>query len=473
MAQSMKTFITENFLLQGDTAPELYHEYAKNQPIIDYHCHLPPDQIAANRVFDNLHQIWLEGDHYKWRAMRTNGIDEKFLTGAASEREKFQAFAATVAKALRNPLYHWTHLELLRYFGIDDLLDENSAEEIWDKANAQLPNMPVHHLLTKSNVEVVCTTDDPADSLEFHEKIRDHGNLRTKVYPTYRPDKVFTVDQPAVFRAWVEKLTHASGVDATSFDGLVAALRKRHDDFHALGSRLSDHGMSALDALDCTDEEAAAIFDKALSAQVVSPTEAAMFRSYMMLYFGKLDAEKGWTKQLHIGVRRNNNTRLFRAIGPDAGFDSIDDRPQAASLVKFLDDLDKENQLPKTILYNLNPADNYLFGTMIGNFQDGTIAGKIQFGSGWWFLDQKEGMEWQINALSNLGLLSRFVGMLTDSRSFLSYTRHEYFRRILCNMIGKDVDRGELPRDMKLLGSMVADICYGNASRFFGFALPK
>ncbi len=469
----MKTFITENFLLQGDTAQELYHEYAKNQPIIDYHCHLPPDQIAANRVFDNLHQIWLEGDHYKWRAMRTNGIDEKFLTGAASEREKFQAFAATVAKALRNPLYHWTHLELLRYFGIDDLLDENSAEEIWAKANAQLPNLPVHHLLTKSNVEVVCTTDDPADSLEFHEKIRDDGNLRTKVYPTYRPDKVFTVDQPAVFRAWVEKLTNTSGVDATSFDGLVAALRKRHDDFHALGSRLSDHGMSALDALDCTDEEAAAIFDKALSAQVVSPSEAAQFRSYMMLYFGKLDAEKGWTKQLHIGVRRNNNTRLFRAIGPDAGFDSIDDRPQAASLAKFLDDLDKDNQLPKTILYNLNPADNYLFGTMVGNFQDGTIAGKIQFGSGWWFLDQKEGMEWQINALSNLGLLSRFVGMLTDSRSFLSYTRHEYFRRILCNMIGKDVDRGELPRDMKLLGSMVVDICYGNASRFFGFALPK
>ncbi len=469
----MKTFITDDFLLHSETARALYHLYAAPQPIIDYHCHLAPDQIAANRTFENLHQIWLEGDHYKWRAMRTNGIDEKYLTGSATEREKFQAFAATVPKAVRNPLYHWTHLELLRYFGIDDLLDESSAEAIWSEAHRQLPNMPVHHLLTQSNVEVVCTTDDPADSLEFHEKIRTDGTLRTKVYPTFRPDKVFTVDQPTIFRAWIEKLSNTSSVDATSFDGLLAALRKRHDDFHAVGSRLSDHGMSALDAQDCSDEEAAKIFDSAMSGKVVSPTEASMFRSYMMLFFGHLDAEKGWTKQLHIGVRRNNNTRLFRAIGADAGFDSIDDKPQAAGLAKYLDDLDRDNRLPKTILYNLNPADNYLFGTMTGNFQDGSVAGKVQFGSGWWFLDQKEGMEWQINALSNLGLLSRFVGMLTDSRSFLSYTRHEYFRRILCNLIGRDVDRGELPRDMELLGSLVVDICYGNASRFFGFELPK
>jgi glucuronate isomerase len=468
----MKTFITDDFLLHGETARTLYHVYAAPQPIIDYHCHLQPDQIAANRTFDNLHQIWLEGDHYKWRAMRTNGIAETYLTGSASEREKFQAFAATVTKALRNPLYHWTHLELLRYFGIDDLLNESSAEAIWCEANRQLPHMPVHHLLTQSKVEVVCTTDDPADSLEFHEAIRSHGSLRTKVYPTFRPDKVFTVDQPSIFRAWIEKLSNAGGMDATSFDGLLSALRKRHDDFHALGSRLSDHGMSALDAQDCTPEEAAKIFDRALSGQAVAPTEAAMFRSFMMLFFGHLDAEKGWTKQLHIGVRRNNNTRLFRSIGADAGFDSIDDKPQASGLAKYLDDLDRDNRLPKTILYNLNPADNYLFGTMTGNFQDGSVAGKVQFGSGWWFLDQKEGMEWQINALSNLGLLSRFVGMLTDSRSFLSYTRHEYFRRILCNLIGSDVDRGELPRDMGLLGAMVVDVCYGNASRFFGFELP-
>lgn len=468
----MKTFITDDFLLQSDVACELYHEHAKLQPIIDYHCHLPPDQIAANRSFENLYQIWLEGDHYKWRAMRSNGVAEKFCTGAATEREKFDAFAATVPMSLRNPLYHWTHLELLRYFGIDDLLNPQSAGEIWEAANAQLPAMPVHELLTRSRVEVVCTTDDPVDSLEHHRRIREEGKLRTRVYPTFRPDKALTVDQPQVFNEWTDRLAAASGVDCASFSGFLEALGRRHDFFHEMGGRLSDHGLGALDSVDVEESTVAAIFDRARSGGAVEEKEAAAFRSFMMVYFGRLDAEKGWTKQLHLGAQRNNSSRQFRTLGPDTGFDSIGDRPQGAALAGYLDRLDRDNRLPKTVLYNLNPADNYLFATMIGNFQDGSVPGKIQFGSGWWFLDQKEAMEWQINALSNLGLLSRFVGMLTDSRSFLSYPRHEYFRRILCNLIGRDVVNGELPKDMDLLGNMVRAICFGNARDYFGLELP-
>jgi glucuronate isomerase len=464
----MKTFITDDFLLQSDVAGELYHEHAKLQPIFDYHCHLPPDQIAANRRFDNLYRIWLEGDHYKWRAMRSNGVAERFCTGDATDREKFGAYAATVPRTLRNPLYHWTHLELLRYFGIDDLLDESMADSVWHRANEQLPGMGVHDLLSRSGVAVVCTTDDPTDTLEYHRRIREEGKLATRVYPTFRPDKALTVDQPAAFNAWTEKLAAASDIECGTLGGFLDALKQRHDFFHSMGGRLSDHGLNAVDADDCTEREATRIFAAARSGKQVTPAEAAAFRSFMMIVFGHLDAEKGWTKQLHLGALRNNNSRLLRALGPDTGFDSIGDQPQAAALARYLDRLDQDDRLPKTVLYNLNPADNYLFGTMIGNFQDGTVPGKIQFGSGWWFLDQKEAMEWQLNTLSNLGLLSRFVGMLTDSRSFLSYTRHEYFRRILCNLIGRDVMNGELPRDMALLGGMVRDICYGNARDYFG-----
>ncbi|MDP0489761.1 MAG: glucuronate isomerase [Verrucomicrobiota bacterium JB023] len=466
----MKTFITDDFLLHSDVARELYHDYAKEQPIIDYHCHLPPDQIAGNRQFENLYQVWLEGDHYKWRAMRSNGIAEEYCTGNASDREKFGAFARTVPKSLRNPLYHWTHLELLRYFGIDELLDESSAESIWNEANEKLATMPVQSLLADSRVKAVCTTDDPTDSLEHHRQIKESG-LATKVYPTFRPDKALTVEQPEVFNAWTDKLSEVSGIDCGTMSDFMDALKKRHDFFHELGGRLSDHGLGALDDADCSEHEAASIFNQVRAGKQITPEEGAKFRTFLMVFFGHLDAEKGWTKQLHLGALRNNNSRLLKALGPDTGFDSIGDYSQGTALSHYLDRLDTDDRLPKTIIYNLNPADNYLMAAMIGNFQDGSIPGKMQFGSGWWFLDQKEGMEWQINALSNLGLLSRFVGMLTDSRSFLSYPRHEYFRRILCNLIGRDVVNGELPADMDLLGKMVSDICYGNARNFFGLDL--
>lgn len=468
----MKTFLTDDFLLESDVARELYHDHAKPQPIYDYHSHLPPRQIAENKRFENLAEVWLAGDHYKWRAMRWNGVPERFCTGDANPWEKFLAFARTVPATLRNPLYHWTHLELKFYFGIDDLLDETTAESIWHRANEQLAAMPVHELLRKSRVSVSCTTDDPADSLETHRRIREEGRLATRVYPTFRPDKALLVDQPAAFNAWLDKLAAASGTDCGTFDGLLSALARRHDDFHAAGGRLSDHGLDCCPDGECNDAQARGIFDSARAGIKVPPAEAAKFRAYMMHFFGRLDADKGWTKQLHLGAQRNNNTRLLSALGPDTGFDSIGDAPQAAALARYLDRLDREDHLPRIVLYNLNPADNYIFATMAGNFQDGTVPGKVQFGSGWWFLDQQEAMEWQLNALSNLGLLSRFVGMLTDSRSFLSFPRHEYFRRILCNLLGRDVIRGRLPHDMSLLGRTVADICYANAWHYFGMDAP-
>jgi glucuronate isomerase len=469
----MATFITENFLLQNETARELYHDHARHEPILDYHCHLPPQQIAENKQFRNLAEIWLGGDHYKWRAMRANGVAEEFCTGTADDRAKFQAWAETVPQTLRNPLYHWTHLELKNYFGIEELLDGNSAERIWQQANEQIarPEMAVKKILENERVVAVCTTDDPADDLEYHRRIREAGDLSTKVFPTYRPDQALIVDDATSFNAWLEKLGAVSGISCGDFDSFCAALRQRHDFFHEMGGRLSDHGMERCYATFCDEKEAAMIFAQARKGQNASPEQTAKFRTFMMVYFGRLDAAKGWTKQLHLGAMRSNNTRLFRALGPDTGFDSIGDYPQAEALARYLDALDQTNELPKTILYNLNPADNYVFGTMIGNFQDGTIAGKMQFGSGWWHLDQKEGMEWQINALSSLGLLSRFVGMLTDSRSFLSYPRHEYFRRILCNIIGRDVENGELPRDMRLLGNLVRDIAFRNARAYFGLPL--
>ncbi len=467
-------FIHEDFLLGTRTARRLYHQFAEDQPIFDYHCHLSPKDIAENRQFSNLFEIWLEGDHYKWRAMRSNGVAERFCTGDADPFAKFQAWAATVPHTLRNPLYHWTHLELKRYFDIDELLDEASATRIWKKANERLrsPELSTQGILRKQGVDTVGTTDDPTDDLRYHRQFAESGHP-TRMIPAFRPDKALTVDNPAGFNKWVAALEAAADMDIRNLNDFLDALKKRHDFFHAHGSRISDHGMNHCFADFCSPKTAAGIFTKARRGTAASPEEYGKFAAFMMLFFGKLDAEKGWTKQLHLGAMRSNNTRLFKQLGADTGFDSIGDYPQAQSLAAYLDRLDQENALPKTIIYNLNPADNYVFATMLGNFQDGTIPGKLQFGSGWWFLDQKEGMQWQINALSNLGLLSRFVGMITDSRSFMSYPRHEYFRRVLCDLIGRDMENGEIPDDEMLVGTMVQNICFSNAKQYFGIPALK
>lgn len=467
-----KPFITEHFLLNHERAVELYETFARDLPIIDFHSHLPARDLAENRRFKDLFEIWLEGDHYKWRAMRTNGVAERFCTGDAPPFEKFMAWAKTVPATLRNPLYHWTHLELLRYFGISELLDEKSGPRIWERANELLaaPELSVHGILERFKVAALCTTDDPADDLAHHQKIKA-AKLSTKVFPTFRPDKALAVNDPPVFNAWLDRLAAVSGLAIRSLAELMAALKKRHDFFHSLGGRLSDHGLAQAYADFCEEAEAAKIFERARSGRAASPEEHGRFAAFLMLYFGRLDAEKGWTKQLHLGAQRNNNTRHFQKLGPDTGFDSIGDLPQAQSLARYLDRLDRENALPRTIIYNLNPADNYVFATMLGNFQDGSIPGKLQLGSGWWFLDQKEGMKWQMNALSNLGLLSRFVGMVTDSRSFMSFPRHEYFRRVLCNLLGQDLKHGLLPDDPELIGSMIADVGFQNAKNFLGLPL--
>ena len=467
-------FIHDDFILQTRTARRLYHNFAEDEPILDYHCHISPKDIAENRQFKNLFEIWLEGDHYKWRAMRSNGVAEKFCTGNADPFAKFQAWAATVPHTLRNPLYHWTHLELARYFGINELLDESTSARIWKKSNDQLATaeLTTQGILKKFRVNAVCTTDDPVDDLRYHKMFAASGNATTML-PAFRPDKALAVHQPEAFNSWVKKLAEISDTDISSFSDFLAALKQRHEFFHSQGCRLSDHGMNQPLADFCTEKVAAAIFAKAQKGRAASPEEAAQFGTFMMLFFGRLDFSKGWTKQLHLGALRSNNTRLLRELGPDTGFDSIGDFSQASALAAYLDKLDSENSLPKTIIYNLNPADNYVFATMIGNYQDGTIPGKIQFGSGWWFLDQKEGMEWQMNALSNLGLLSRFIGMITDSRSFMSYPRHEYFRRVLCNLIGRDVENGEIPDDDSLIGPMIRNICYHNAKQYLAFPLRE
>jgi glucuronate isomerase len=466
----MKPFLSDDFLLQTETARTLYHQHAAPQPIIDYHCHLPPDQIAQNRQFENITQIWLYGDHYKWRAMRANGVNERFVTGDASDWEKFEKWAETVPYTVRNPLYHWTHLELRRYFGITELLNKDSARRIYDQCNAllQTPEYSVQGLLRKMNVVTVCTTDDPADSLEHHQALASH-DFGTRILPTFRPDKAMT-PEASDYRQYLDKLGAAAGTEIRSYADLLAALRQRHDFFAAQGGRLSDHGLEQLYAADYTEEEVATIFEKAQASQPLSALEIEQFKSAMLVELAVMDWEKGWTQQFHVGALRNNNTRALRQLGPDTGWDSIGDFSQARALSRFLDRLDNQDKLAKTILYNLNPADNDLFATMIGNFQDGSSAGKIQFGSGWWFLDQKDGMEKQLNALSNMGLLSQFVGMLTDSRSFLSFPRHEYFRRILCNLLGRDVENGELPaEELPWLGQLVERISYGNAKNYFGF----
>jgi len=465
------SFIHDDFLLSTKAARKLYHKYAENEPIFDYHCHISPKDIAENRQFNNLFEIWLEGDHYKWRAMRSNGVAERFCTGGASPAEKFNAWAGTVPHTIRNPLYHWTHLELKRFFAIDTLLSEKTAARIWKQANAQLTTtgLSTQGILKKLNVKVVCSTDDPADDLAYHRAFAKQGHP-CKMLPAFRPDKALTVNAPAIFNKWVAQLGAAANTEVSNFSTFLAALEKRHDYFHAHGCRLSDHGMNHCFADFCSEKTAAAIFDKARKGEEVSPHEHSQFASFVMLFFGHLDAKRGWTKQLHLGALRNNNLRLLTQLGPDTGFDSIGDCPQACALSAYLNRLDSENQLPKTVIYNLNPADNYVFASMIGNFQDGTIPGKIQYGSGWWFLDQREGMEWQLNALSQLGLLSRFIGMITDSRSFMSYPRHEYFRRTLCNLIGRDIKLGLIPDDEKLVGQMIKNICYTNAKDYL--ALP-
>jgi glucuronate isomerase len=464
-------FCDKNFLLSNPVARELFHGTATAQPIIDFHCHLSPRDLAEDRVFKNLHEPWLEGDHYKWRAMRANGVPETLITGKeTTPREKFQAWAATVPRTLRNPLFHWTHLELRRYFGIETLLDPSTAAAVWDEANRLLarPGWSARGLVARMNVEIICTTDDPADSLEDHQAIAKSG-WKVRVFPAFRPDNALGVAQPERFKPWVRRLGQAAGAGADTFKGFLKALELRHACFHEMGGRLSDHGLNQMPALDCAEKQAAAIFSAALKGRPAGPADAERFASFMMEFFGVLDAEKGWTKQIHLGALRDPNSRMAALLGANSGCDTIGDFPQAAGLARYLDRLSRRGQLPKVIIYNLNPADTPLFAAMPGSFQDGTIPGKLQYGAAWWFLDQEEGIRAQLNALSNMGLLGRFVGMVTDSRSFLSYPRHEYFRRILCDLLGAEVASGRLPDRRQWLMDLVADVCCRNARSYFGF----
>jgi glucuronate isomerase len=465
----MKPFMDENFMLNNKAAEELYHGYAKDMPIIDYHCHLPPEEVGNDRKFENMTKVWLDGDHYKWRAMRAAGVDEKYCTGKAPDYEKFEKWAATVPQAIRNPLYHWTHMELKRPFGIHKLLNPASARDIYDEATGMLQtdDFSARNIMRKMKVELVCTTDDPIDSLSHHIKTRKDG-FEIKMLPTWRPDKAMMVENSENFNAYIDKLEKASRISITRFDDLILALKNRHDFFHAQGCRLSDHGIETMYAEDFTDHDIKTIFTKVRSGKNLNPIEVLKFKSAMLIHFAMMDHEKGWVQQFHLGALRNNSTRMYNHLGADKGFDSIGDFEVAKPLSRFFDKLDLGNRLAKTILYNLNPRDNELLATMLGNFNDGSVPGKMQFGSGWWFLDQKDGMIRQLNALSSLGLLSRFVGMLTDSRSFLSYPRHDYFRRILCNLLGTDMENGEIPNDMDLVGGMVKDISYNNAKKYFG-----
>lgn len=471
----MKPFMDENFLLQTETAQKLYHEHAAKMPIIDYHCHLIPKMVADDHRFSSITEIWLGGDHYKWRAMRSNGVEEKYCTGKdTSDWEKFQKWAETVPYTFRNPLYHWTHLELKTAFGIDKLLNPETAKEIFDECNDKLrndPDMTARGLMRRYNVETVCTTDDPADTLEYHKQVKDSG-FEIKMLPTWRPDKAMAVDKPEEYREYIEKLGAIANVEIRTFNDLVDALQKRHDFFEEMGCRLSDHGIEEFYAEDYSESEIEAIFAKIIGGGTLTSEEVDKFKSAMMIVFGEMDYESGWTQQFHYGAIRDNNSKMFKLLGPDTGFDSIGEFNTAKKCAKYLDKLNSRGKLAKTILYNLNPCANEVMATMLGNFQDGSVAGKIQLGSGWWFLDQKDGMQKQMNALSLLGLLSRFVGMLTDSRSFLSYPRHEYFRRTLCNLIGTDIENGEIPYtgyEEKRVNEMIEDICYNNAKNYFKF----
>jgi glucuronate isomerase len=463
----MSAFLSDDFLLNSETARRLYHEHAEPQPIFDYHTHLSAADIASDRRFNNLYEIWLEGDHYKWRAMRACGVPERFCTGDAPVYEKYLAWASTVPSTLRNPLYHWTHLELQRYFGIHELLDGDTAPRIWEAANRALADeLTTQAILKKFRVNVVCTTDDPTDDLRHHRALAE-ANLPFQVLPTFRPDQALRIDQPANFLYWVKKLSAAANIDVHNLASLLHGLSKRHEYFHWYGCRLSDHGLERCQASPCSETVAAQIFAKALDQHPISAEERERYQSFLMLYFAHLDAEKGWTKQLHLGARRNVNTSALHALGPDTGFDSIGDYPQGAALSAYLDVLEMENALPQMVLYNSNPADTPVFAAVAGSFQSGATPGKIQYGPAWWFLDQKDGISAQINAVSNYGLLSHFVGMTTDSRSFLSLTRHEYFRRILCDIVGHDATKGEIPMEPGLLGALIEDVCWRNAERYF------
>jgi glucuronate isomerase len=471
----MKPFIHDDFLLETDTARELYHRVAKDLPVIDYHCHLSPELMAADHRFRSIAEIWLEGDHYKWRAMRANGVPERFCTGDASDWEKFEAWARTVPDTLGNPLYHWTAMELRRPFGIETSLSAATAREIFDRANARLKEdaFTAMGLLKQFRVAVVCSTDDPTDSLEPHARLAARKDPDTQVYPTWRPDRAGFVEDVAVWIGWLGKLEKAAGASIGSWDALLAALEKRHTFFHERGCRASDHGLETIDAEPFTDEVASRLFARLRAGKPLEPGEVLVFRSALLHRLALLDHARGWVQQFHLGAMRNNSSRMRRRLGPDTGFDSVSDREQAHSLARFLDRLDETDRLAKTILYNLNPSDNELMATMVGNFQDGRVPGKMQWGSAWWFLDQLDGMEAQMRVLANMGLLSRFVGMITDSRSFLSFPRHDYFRRLLCNILGEEVRRGRLPDDRKALGSLVANVSFYNARDYFGFALGR
>ena len=466
----MKPFLDRDFLLQSETSKKLYHDFAVEMPIIDYHCHLPVQEIADDINFENLTQIWLYGDHYKWRAMRANGVDESYCTGNKSDWEKFEKWAETVPYTLRNPLYQWTHLELQRYFDVHEILNPESAKGIYDECTKKLQTKEysVHNLLRKMNVKVICTTDDLADTLEYHQKIKDDG-FEIKILPAFRPDKAMNVDNVNDFNDYVKKIGKVSGMSITSYQTYLNALKQRHDFFTKMGCSVSDHGLEYMYSEDYTEDETNFIFNKIRNGSPLSLEENLKFKSAMLHVFAIWGHEKGWVQQYHLGAFRNNNTRKLEQCGPDTGWDSIGDFSQGKSMVKFLSRLDFTNQLTKTIIYNLNPSDNEMAATMAGNFNDGSLPGKIQFGSAWWFLDQKDGMIKQINTLSNMGLLSRFVGMLTDSRSFLSYPRHEYFRRVLCNLFGEEIEKGELPGDIKWTGKIIQDICFNNAKNYFGW----
>ena len=459
------------FLLTTKTAETLYVAAAQ-EPIYDYHCHLSPQEIAEDKTWADLAEVWLGGDHYKWRAMRANGIPESHITGNAKPYEKFLAYARTMPRLLRNPLWHWTHLELARVFGIKAVLNEQSAPKIWAEANEKLKTLSAQKILKQFRVRLIGTTDDPCDDLAYHQKIKKN-RLGTRVYPAYRPDAALRADQPEFFKAWTDRLEQSSGGACRDFSGFLRALDKRHEFFHQMGSRISDHGLNQAFGRGGSKEQAAAAYVAARKGEKVANEALEAYRGFLMIYFGELDAQRGWVKQLHFGALRNTNTRGFQALGPDTGFDSIGDWPQIERLAAYLDELEIRDKLPKTILYNLNPADNYAVMTLCGNFQGGGVRGKMQLGSGWWHLDQLEGMRWQLNALSSLGLLANFVGMLTDSRSFLSYPRHEYFRRLLCQILGEEVEKGMLPKDMELLEGMVRDICYRNAESYFGMQAGK
>lgn len=464
-------FINQDFLLTNEAARELYHDSAESLPIIDYHCHLDPKQIAENHSFKNLTEVWLGGDHYKWRAMRGNGIAEEYITGNRSDYEKFEKWAETVPYAMRNPLYHWTHLELKRIFGIDKVLKPETAQEIYDSCTAMLQTeeFRANAIMEKCRVETVCTTDDPIDTLEYHKQIQEKG-LKAKVYPAWRPDKVMAVENPTAFKAYIKALGKSADIEICTYDDLWVALRKRHDFFASMGCRISDHGLDNFYADDYTEQEIKQIFAKVISGKQLDDVEISKFKSAMLYGLAILDWEKGWAQQYHISVVRNSSTRMFQALGPDTGFDAIMEVNCSVVGHRFFNRLDQVGKLTKTILYSLNPKDNEVLATLAYTYNDGTVPGKMQLGSGWWFLDQEDGMRKQMNALSAMGLLSRFVGMLTDSRSFLSYPRHEYFRRILCNLIGEDIEAGKLPRsEMDFLKQMVADISYYNAKRYFNF----